>query len=231
MRRSLFPKALGTPHNRGDPAMSTRRSSTELGEEPPIAPGEAPFRTKGTAYLGHLGWVAQHFPGGTAGFLAELSPPMRRFFEQPFLAMSMFDIMPLVCAGHTCARVLKLSFFQFIAKRSRHQAEQDLKTVHRALLRLTGPRMIGARLPMLMSGYFDFGSSSVLESDAYRVRFELSGVPLMYAEWLHAVYDGFGSVLIETTGGVAPHIEVERVPMSPVQGFASCKLRALMLWS
>jgi hypothetical protein len=212
-------------------SMSARRSSTELNEQPPIAPGEAPFRIKGTGYLGHMQWVAQHFPGSTNGFLAELAPAMRRFFEQPFLAMSFFDLMPLVCAGHTCARVRKMGFFQFVAGRSKHQAEQDLKTVHRALLKLTSARMVGARIPMLMSQYFDFGTTSLVASDAYSVRFEHSGVPVIYAEWLHAVYDGFGCVLIQATGGVAPHLEVERVPMAPVQGHAACKLRGLMLWS
>ena len=211
--------------------MSAPRSSNELSEEPPLAPGQAPFRIKGTGYLGHMRWVAQHFPGGTAGFLAEISPRLRSFFEQPFLAMSLFDMMPLVCAGHTCARVCKLSFFDFIATRSRHQAEQDVNTIHRTLLKLTSPRMVGSRVPMLMTQYFDFSTLGAVESEAYRVHFELSGVPVMYAEWLHAVYDGFGCTLVQMTGGVAPHLEIERVPVAPVQGFPACKLRVQMLWS
>ncbi|MFT3923231.1 MAG: hypothetical protein QM778_11925 [Myxococcales bacterium] len=210
--------------------MSVAVRSGELGEHPTLPPGEGPFRIKGTGYLGHMRWVEQHYPGGRQAFLAAVSPSIRAFLDQPFLAMSLFDIMPLICAGHTCARVCKTTFFQFIANRSGHQAQQDLTTLHRALLKLASPRMVASRVPMLMSQYFDFGETAVLESDAKSVRFELSSIPVMYAEWLHAVYDGFGRTLVEATGGVSPRLSVERVPLGNVRSFPACKLRGTMSW-
>src|SRR5262245_55819133 len=79
-----------------------------LGEVPPVAPGQSPFHIKATGYLGHMKWIEESYPGGRDGFLNALTPPMREFFSQQFFAMSFIDLMPLVCAGHTCARAFRM---------------------------------------------------------------------------------------------------------------------------
>src|SRR5690606_38162592 len=59
----------------------------------PFAPGEAPFRVKGTAHRGHLEYVAQHVPGGVAAMCEAFEDPRQRaFFAQPFLAASLYDV-------------------------------------------------------------------------------------------------------------------------------------------
>jgi hypothetical protein len=200
-------------------------------ERPPVPPGEGLFRIKGTAYIGHLHWADEHFPGGRKALAAELSPPMRTFFEQSFLAMSFFDLMPLVCASHTCARLLGKSFEDWVEGRSRQQAALDLNGVHRALLKLGSPRLIGARIPILMSQYFDFGTTRLIATESYRIRFEIANVPVLFADWLHAVYEGFGSAIIQATGGIAPNVEVERETTGLVHGFPACRLTCNMQWS
>ena len=38
----------------------------------PFAPGEAPYRVKGNAYLGHYAYLESHYPGGEAAHHAAL---------------------------------------------------------------------------------------------------------------------------------------------------------------
>jgi hypothetical protein len=167
----------------------------------------------------------------TDGYLAELSPDMRTFFSQTFLAMSFFDLIPLVCAGHVCARVLRMPFFEFVSMRSRFQAESDLRGVYRAVLKLASPRLVGTRIPTLMNQYFDFGESHVQEGEAHRVSFSLTGIPAMFGEWVHAAYDGFTFVIVKATGGVAPNLEAQIEPASMVKGYSGCTLRMTCQWS
>lgn len=207
------------------------RAREALEEEPPVSPGQGPFGIKGIGYLGHMRWVADHYPGGTEAYLLALSPSMRAFFGQTFFAMSFFDLMPLVCAGHTCARVMGMSFFDFVVMRSRLQAESDLHGVYRAALKLANPRLVATRIPNLMNQYFDFIESHMGETETHRVRFELRGVPSMFAEWIHAAYEGFAVVVVKATGGVAPNIEVDIEPSAPVKGHTGCRMRIMFQWS
>lgn len=202
-----------------------------VGEEPLVPPGEGPFRIKGIGYLGHMRWIAEHFPGGGDAFMAELSPPMRVFFGQTFFAMSFFDLTPLVSAGHVCARVMRMSFFDFVVMRSRDQARSDLHGVYRAVLKLSSPRLVAARIPTLMNQYFDFSESAVVESDAHRVHFELRGIPVMFSDWFHAAYDGFSGVVITATGGVAANLEARVDRSSAFKGYPCCRMRMMCQWS
>lgn len=204
---------------------------SQLQETPPVPPGQGPFGIKGNAYLGHMRWVAENFPGGADAYLQALTPDMRTFFGQTFFAMSFFDVMPLICVAHTCARVFRMSFFDFVAMRSRHQAEADLNGMYRAVLKLSSTRLVAARIPTLMTQYFDFGHSTVTETEAHRVSCELQGIPVLFSEWLHAAYDGFAVVVVRATGGVAPNLEVAIAPSPPVKGYEACRMRITFQWS
>ncbi len=202
-----------------------------LGETPPVSPGEGPFRIKGNAYLGHMRWVAERFPGGTEAYLEALSPEMRAFFGQTFFAMSFFDLMPLVCVAHTCGRAVGMPFFEFVSMRSRDQAQRDLNGVYRTILKLSSARLVSARIPTLMTQYFDFAQSTVTESESHRLRFEVVGMPVMFAEWLHAAYEGFSAVIVKATGGVAPNLEAEIIQQPPIKGYEGCRMRLMIQWS
>jgi hypothetical protein len=202
-----------------------------IGEIPPVLPGKSPFHIRGTGYLGHLAWIDQHYPGGRPAFLALLSPPMRAFFSQTFLAISMFDFLPLASAGQACARSLKMKFVDFIEMRGRHQAELDIGGVYRVLLKMTSAKMIASKLPGIMSKYFDFGTARPLSEEANCVRFEVATIPTMLVDWFLGCYTGYVEVIVGAAGGHIPTLDIDASPSPDLNGFPSCKLIGTVRWS
>jgi hypothetical protein len=205
-------------------------SFAPIGETPPVPPGKSPFHIRGTGYLGHLDWVDSEFPGGRAAFLALLSPPMRAFFAQTFLAISMFDFLPLASAGRVCARALGMNFVDFIEMRGRHQAQLDIGGVYRMLLKMTSPRLVAMKLPSVMSKYFDFGAVRIVSDEARCVRFEMESVPHILVDWFFGCYTGYVEVVLGAAGGHIPTLDIETAPAPDLKGFAACKLVGSVRW-
>ena len=200
-------------------------------ETPPVPPGESPFHIRGIAYLGHLDWVDRHFPGGRTAFLALLSPSMRAFFGQTFLAISQPDVLPLACAGQVCARALGMTFVEFVEMRGRHQATLDIQGVYRMLLKLTSPKLVAGRLPKMMSKYFDFGETRVVSDEPFGVVFEVATIPTLLADWFLGVYTGYVEVVVGAAGGTLPTLDVTSAPGDALHGFDACKLTGIVRWS
>jgi hypothetical protein len=197
-----------------------------------VAPGESPFHVRGTAYIGHLEWLDRHFPGGRAAFLAALTPPMRAFFNQTFLAISMHDFLPLAAAGQVCARVMGKSLFDFVEMRARHQAAVDIEGVYKILLKLSSPRLVATRLPKIMSNYFDFGETSRLTDDEpLCVRFQVATLPQLLVEWFTACYTGYVEVVLGAAGGHLPTIDFVAEAAPDLHGFAASRLTGIVRWS
>ncbi len=210
--------------------MSGLDAHRRLQETPPCEPGESPFLVKGTAYAGHMAWVAENFPGSTEAFMAELSPSMRDYFSQTFLVISQFDVLPLACAGVVCARVLNQGFREFVAMRSRLQATADMNGIYRVLLRLASTRLIGARLPSLVGKYVDFIDVSVSESSSNAVKFEFRGVPSLLSDWMLGICDGYVDIVITAAGAVAPTVDARAVPMGRSGSFELSRLQGTISW-
>jgi hypothetical protein len=206
-------------------------SFAPIDETPPVPPGESPFHIRGTGYLGHFAWVDQQFPGGRGAFLDLLSPPMRAFFSQTFLAISMFDFLPLAAAGRVCARALGMKFVDFIEMRGRHQAQVDIGGVYRMLLKMTSPRLVAAKLPTIMSKYFDFGTVRPLSEEPRCVRFENASVPNILVGWFRGCYTGYVEVVVSAAGGHLPTLDIETAPAPDLHGFAACKIVGIVRWS
>jgi hypothetical protein len=219
------------PTKPSTPSVISELERQSLGETPPVPPGEGPFHTKATGYLGHMKWVDESYPGGRDAFMAQISPPLRDWFTQQFFAMSFIDLMPLVCVGHTCARSFRMGFYDFIVYRSKLQAEADLKGMYRALLKLSSPRLLAARVPTILAQYFDFGAMRLLEVEPYRATWELGSIPVVLGAWMAAANEGFSLALVKAAGGVAPHCEVSHEPAASLNGYAACRLRVVMQWS
>jgi hypothetical protein len=202
-----------------------------IGETPPVAPGQSPFHIRGTAYLGHLAWIDDKFPGGRPAFLALLSPTMRDFFSQTFLAISMFDFLPLASAGRVCAAALNMTFVDFVEMRGRHQAELDVGGVYRILLKMTSARMIAGKLPGIMGKYFDFGVVRPLSDEPLCVRFEVTGIPQMLVDWFLGCYTGYVEVVVVAAGGHVPTLDIAATATPEVNGFPSCRLEGTVRWS
>ena len=201
-----------------------------LGETPPVPPGQSPFHIKGVAYAGHLDWVDKHFPGGRAAFLDLLSPTMRAFFGQTFLAIGQYDFLPLASAGQVCARALGMRFVEFVEMRGRHQAALDVGGVYRVLLKLASAKLVAGKLPKVMSKYFDFGEVRLVSEEAYAVRFEVDRVPSLVVDWFRGCYTGYVEVTLAAAGGHVPTLDLEAQPAAALNGFPAHKLVGTVRW-
>jgi hypothetical protein len=202
-----------------------------IAENPPVPPGKSPFHIRGTGYLGHLAWIDEHFPGGRARFLSLLSPPMREFFSQTFLAISMFDFLPLASAGQVCARALGMGFVEFVEMRGRHQAQLDIGGVYRVLLKMTSAKLIAGKLPGIMAKYFDFGTARSISDEARCVVFEVAPIPHMLVDWFFGCYTGYIEVVVGAAGGQIPTLDIDTAPAPELNGFPACKIIGTVRWS
>ena len=167
----------------------------------PFAPGESPFRIKGTAYRGHMEFVAEHVPGGVDAMLAALPDDgSRAFFETRFLASTYYDIFPLVAAAGPCGRLTDLSAAEFVTKRSRDQAPKDLGGVYRFVLAMVPTGSVARRLPRLLTQVCDFASPTVLVDQPGHVEAAVEGVPVAIAPWLCAVLSAYGETALLVSG-------------------------------
>lgn len=178
----------------------------------PFAPGEAPFRVKGTAYRGHLEYVEQHVPGGVRAMCEALEDARQReFFRQPFLAASLYDVFPLALAGVVCGKLTGQPYLDFVRVRSQAQARSDLTGVYKVLLAFASPQAVASRIPRLMGQYFDFGDTTIEERAPSWIVATRSGLPAPIAPWYAAVSEGYGRVVIAQAGGTEPQLDVVAV--------------------
>jgi hypothetical protein len=178
----------------------------------PFAPGEAPFRVKGTAYRGHLEYVEQHVPGGVAAMCEAFDDPRHRaFFGQPFLAASLYDVFPLALAGVVCGRLTGQPYLDFVRVRAQAQARSDLGGVYKVLLALASPQAVASRIPRLMGQYFDFGDTTIEQRAPSWIVATRSGLPAPIAPWYAAVSEGYSRVVLAQAGGTEPQLDVVAV--------------------
>jgi hypothetical protein len=167
----------------------------------PFAPGESPFAIKGTAYKGHLEYVATHVPGGIDAMRARFTDErLVAFFDQAFLASSLYDLYPLVIAAEPCGALMGMSAMDFAGTRARDQAPKDLGGVYRFLLSMVPTGSVARRLPQLLTQVFNFGSTTVLEDAPGYVRAQIEGLPEALAPWMSVIMSAYGEAALRTSG-------------------------------
>lgn len=182
----------------------TNTNGQELFEVPFVA-GESPFKVKGVAYKGHLDYTERYVPGGVRAMVAELDDSAHtRFFEQPFLAASMYDVFPLAQAGVACSNLTRLSFPQFVRIRSRVQAEADIKGVYKFLMNLVSAEAIAQRIPKIMGQYMNFVETEITEVEKHRVVNVQHGIPKPLVGWFGLVCCAYLDTILKLAGTTAP---------------------------
>src|SRR5262245_26306239 len=149
----------------------------------PFAPGDSPFRIKGTVYKGHLEWVARNSPGGIAGMnRAFRDPRLAPYLAQRFLPSSFYDILPVITSAYVVARLCELPFAEFLRHRAGIQARSDLGGIYRLLLKFTSPSDVVSRYAAVQAQYFDFGFASAKLVAPRHAELERSQIPSMFFE-------------------------------------------------
>jgi hypothetical protein len=149
----------------------------------------------------HLKYVSEHVPGGTAAFSSALgAPALRAFFEQPFNIGVWYDVMPLVEAGHVCAKLAGTTFEAFVRTRSRHQFDGDLQFFRKLILRLASPSTLATKIPPVVASYWDFVECDTDSQHGNAVSGSLRGVPRPVADWVRFVFEEFVHRALEVNG-------------------------------
>lgn len=167
----------------------------------PFPPGESPFAIKGTAYRGHIDYVERHVPGGMKAMCEAMPDPAHAaFFEQPFLASSLYDLCPLVVAAGPCGALMGMSPSEFAATRARDQAPRDLGGVYRFLLAMVPTGSVARRLPQILTQVFNFGATTVAEHGKGKVSAMIEGIPEALAPWMAVIMSAYGEAALRTSG-------------------------------
>ncbi len=167
----------------------------------PFAPGQSPFKIKGVAYRGHLDYVDKHVPGGNAAVIQQLGDErFDAFFNQPFLAASLYDVFPLAQAGIACGQLCGTSFLGFVAQRTRAQVEIDIRGVYRWLAKLANSQSLAARIPRVIGQYTTFAKGDSVVGDDGRVTTTTTGLPLPIVPWWNTVHQAYTAAAVELAG-------------------------------
>ena len=213
------------------PSPRAPRTAEELYASLAFAPGEGPFKIKGTGYVFHDQWVRENLPGGVEAqqrALGKLGD--HPFFRRDFVSAVMYDLFPLVALGHACAAVRGETFEQFVELRARSQAELDLRHIRKFVVKLASPTMVAARFPSILIGYFDFGKPHV-EVVERGVRGRVEGIPDVLVSWLVATCKGFAMYALEVNGAKNVRFESSTKPrMMRERGFPMVDLTFHFAW-
>ncbi|MDC0747978.1 hypothetical protein [Polyangium mundeleinium] len=167
----------------------------------PCPPGEGTFRSKGIAYRGLAHLVTSRVEGGPAAFAAALpTPALQRFFDQPFLASSFYDMFPLVAGSGVLASLARIPLDVFAHQQGRTQAAHDVEHAYRALLQGKSTDDIHSRLRPLAGRYYDFGEWDVERQGPDRIRVVESALPIWIMPWFVPMQIGYFSGLMAAMG-------------------------------
>src|SRR5262249_31940590 len=98
----------------------------------PCAPGASPFHIKGLAYRGIVRGAAAMLPGGLDARCDAIEDVrVRDFLRQPFLAGTLYDLLPIVPTTAAIATLLGATFEGIVRAGTMQQVRYDSEHVYR----------------------------------------------------------------------------------------------------
>jgi hypothetical protein len=141
------------------------------------------YHVKGLVYMRTHEFFAEKVPGGSAALLPLLTRELRDFFSQTFLASGWYDALPIASLVRAEAKAMGHSVADYLEARAGWQAEKDIHTVYRMLLRLASPGLVAGRLAKMMGQVLDFGKTEILERRTDGMKAVVRGMPEALGEW------------------------------------------------
>jgi hypothetical protein len=174
----------------------------------PCAAGESPFHIKGEFWR-QLGGVIAHNDGRSGGAVTRVleREGIREFATQPFLASSLYDVLPMPRVVMAVAEARGRDLRELTAKMGRVSAESQMSGVYGNLLRAVTPDNFAARFGPTITYFYDFAPLTGEAQDDGSVRLFRDGVPLCVAEWWSIVTTQFVEVVL--AGHAASRVRVD----------------------
>lgn len=197
-------------------------SRLQISDRVPMPVGTSPFRVKGHVYQKMKADFDETAPGGVAGLLARIADEeITAFTEQPFMASSWYDALPMMPLSLAHAHALGVPFHHHLRDRGRQVAERDVPGIYRVLLRLATPELVASRLPRASTQYFDFGAAEAETLRPGLVRVWQAGVPVTLVPLIAATTEGFVSAAMEMSGARRVHVRCVDTPRDGERGGVS----------
>jgi hypothetical protein len=168
----------------------------------------ASFNCRGLVYIGAREYVAKHVPGGVDAISHNLPRELAEFWDQLFLANSMYDALPIVPISETAAMLANLSHGDFVRANAAWLAERDVRGVYKLLLNVLSAEAVALRLPKAAIRYFDFGEARSKMSAKRSCQAEQSGIPRGMAAWFSACVNGFVPTALTIAGARNPRVRL-----------------------
>lgn len=179
-----------------------------LYEPLPCKPGTSPFHVKGLAYRGFFAYGERRIPGGMAKVLNQFgAAELRLFFKQPFLAGTLYDVLPIVPLVSVMANLERVSIDEFARRSARQQALYDVKGVYKRYVEGRSVSEFVPRIPKFIMQYSDFGVTDLAECNADAAVFVRTGVPLYIVPWFLPMNESYMETVLAYLGSARPKVK------------------------
>jgi hypothetical protein len=187
----------------------------------------SPFHVKGVIYQGTQLFFAERVRDGMTALFHELrDDDLAAFMQQKFLAGGWYDVMPIAQLVKCEARAMRLSVPQYLRLRTRYQAEKDIGTLYRFLLKLVSHEQVALRVPRIIGQLFDFGTTETSSAGPGHVELRMRGWPAALSDWCTTAFHVYVETAMRLSGVDEPRIEIHPfTPERPVQGIPCVTVR------
>ncbi|MEZ4381069.1 MAG: hypothetical protein R3A79_06955 [Nannocystaceae bacterium] len=171
-------------------------------------PGEGPFRARGTVLAGYMHYADARFPGGRAALRERLGDAaLAAYFDRIFLAMSYYDLGPLLRAVEVLAREARAPLAAFIRERAQASAKADVSGIYARVLPSDSVAAMAEKLPWAFVRYFDGVDVEILASSAEAIDYRFSGLPTAMLGWYVWSNQGFVGESLRLAGAARARVE------------------------
>lgn len=174
----------------------------------PFAPGEGPFKVKGSAYVAGIEYVEKNLPGGLKAVLDNLRDPrINAFFAKPFSVSEWYDAYPGALAQWFAARMLNVPFEKHTRAVAAFQVQIIGSKIYAPLLRLISSDAIARWGPRMSSIYMDFTRVESQIVGNKEVSFTMREVPNDLLQAIIFTSCGFCEAALRFSGAKEPNVQ------------------------
>jgi hypothetical protein len=199
----------------------------------PRRPGSTTFSIKGIAYRGLLLFIERNVEGGLASVCAKVDDPnVAWFLEQPFLAASPYDILPMMPLNAAVASLLGVPLAEFAEERSSQQARYDASHAYRRLMETSSLDDMWKRLPRFGMQYYGFGTCEAVAGGPKFSRVKRRGLPRFIYPWYRTMQGAYAAEIVRLAGGTDVAFEVaEPTPEAPIENTEVVSFETTVTWA